>query len=135
MAGGRPAIFESVEQLEKAIAEYFDTTVKKTITGLAYHLGFESRQSFYDYQDREEFSYSIKRARLRIEMYYEEKLTENNCTGPIFALKNMSWKDKTEVDNRYPDGILLQGVRPAENAPMITFEQPLVTNGTNGKGH
>jgi hypothetical protein len=99
MPAGRPPIFETPEQMAKAIEEYFKSESKITITGLCYNLGFESRQSFYDYEEREEYSYIIKRARLRVEQKYEEKLSEQACTGAIFALKNMHWKDKTEVDN------------------------------------
>lgn len=99
MPAGRPPFFDSPEELQKAIQEYITTTgIKSTITGLAYHLGFESRQSFYDYEEREEYSYIIKRARLFIESCYEEKLSGNNCTGPLFALKNMGWKDKQEIE-------------------------------------
>jgi hypothetical protein len=122
MAVGRPPLFNSPEELQEAIEGYFNpeieevtlkertfkgednrvVTVKReprknvTITGLAYHLGFESRQSFYDYEEREEYSYIIKRARLLVEMSYEERLSGQACTGAIFALKNMGWKDKTE---------------------------------------
>lgn len=118
--GGRPRLFESPEKMEAAINEYFEPTadlfiekngvlVKQgekrvpranpTITGLAYHLGFESRQSFYDYEEYEEFSYIVKRSRLRVEMGYEESLKGNNVAGSIFALKNMGWKDKTETEH------------------------------------
>jgi hypothetical protein len=114
---GRPPVFESVEQLEKAIHSYFNegVTVRKvitgkppnaqvvevpvpTITGLCYHIGFESRQSFYDYEQNPEFSYTVKRARLFIEKEYEEQLTMGNTVGAIFALKNMGWRDKTETE-------------------------------------
>jgi hypothetical protein len=107
--GGRPALFETDDDLSLKINEYFlELTVNKepaTITGLALYLGFESRQSFYDYEDRDGFSYTIKRARLRIEHEYEKKLTGNNVAGPIFALKNLSWKDKTEQDLNVSGGI------------------------------
>ena len=69
-----------------------------TVAGLAYFLGFESRQSFYAYEDKIEFSYTIKRARLRIEKGYEQNLQFNNPTGSIFALKNMGWHDKSEIE-------------------------------------
>src|SRR5690349_15911445 len=90
--GGRPAIYETPESLEKAVQEYFEGGYLKigskwTITGLAYHLGFESRQSFYDYEEKKEFSYIIKRSRLLVEMGYETNLHSNNPTGSIFALK------------------------------------------------
>lgn len=67
------------------------------ITNLALFLGFESRQSFYDYGAQEEFSYTIKRAKLVIENYYENHLLGKESTGAIFALKNFGWKDKVEL--------------------------------------
>ena len=106
---GRPAVYESASDLqieaEKYFAECEEKNKRPTITGLAYYLGFESRQSFYDYETRGEFSYVIKRLRLKVESGYEEALSGNNCAGSIFALKNMGWKDKTEIDTRYPDGV------------------------------
>jgi D-Tyr-tRNAtyr deacylase len=115
--GGQKPFFENAETLQEKINEYFNDGVKKrtvivgkgefkeaielpvpTITGLCYFLGFESRQSFYDYEKREGFSYTIKRARLFIEQEYEEHLQVGNTTGAIFALKNMGWIDKTQTD-------------------------------------
>ena len=31
-------------------------------------------------------------------MYYEEGLSFGQCTGQIFALKNMGWKDSQETN-------------------------------------
>lgn len=116
---GRPPLFDSEEALNDKVKEYFEyikgekTMVGEgdnkledwvrlpenaTITGLALYLGFESRQSFYDYEKNELFSYTIKRARLKIECEYEKKLSSQACTGSIFALKNMGWKDKSETE-------------------------------------
>lgn len=99
---GRPPAYSSVEELQGKVDEYFATIELSgkpaTISGLAFHLGFESKQSVYDYEKFEEFTYPIKRARLRIEVEYEQKLSGNSVTGSIFALKNMGWKDKTEQD-------------------------------------
>lgn len=101
MSAGRPALFENPDLMDVEIQMYFNITnfTDITITGLAYFLGFESRQSFYDYEERPEFSYIIKRARLYIESAYEKKLSGNSVTGSIFALKNMGWKDKQEVEH------------------------------------
>ena len=104
MGAGRPALFNTVEDLEELIERYFaecDLTSKApTITGLALHLGFESRQSVYDYEKRsDEFSYTIKRSRLRVENSYEKHLLSNTATGAIFALKNFGWADKQEIDH------------------------------------
>jgi len=110
---GRPALFKTVEKLQNKIKEYFlDCPDKRTyvyegktfnipcptITGLAYYLGFESRQSFYDYEEKPKFTYTIKRARLFIEKEYEMLLQGSNVTGPIFALKNFGWKDKSVIE-------------------------------------
>jgi hypothetical protein len=116
--GGRPALFTSPETLQEKINEYFESGVKEknivvgkgtkaqeikvkipTITGLCYFLGFESRQSFYAYEDKIEFCYIIKRARLNIEQEYEEQLSIGNTIGSIFALKNMGWSDKQEIEH------------------------------------
>lgn len=86
---------EKVKQIETV--RYPDPP---TITGLCLFLGFESRQSFYDYQERTEFSYTVKRARLKIETEYEKSLHRQSPTGAIFALKNMGWSDKTEIDQK-----------------------------------
>ena len=113
MPTGSP-FFETPEELQEKVDSYFkECPDKKTIvagdkiievpnpiiSGLAYYLGFESRQSFYDYEKRDAFSYTIKRARLRIEMQYELNLSFANCTGSIFALKQFDWKDKQEVEH------------------------------------
>lgn len=115
---GRPPTFAAPEEMQEAITRYFQEGVKKrtvligpankrikvevevpTITGLCFFIGFESRQSFYDYEDKADFSYTVKRARLFIEKEYEEQLQTGNTTGAIFALKNFGWKDKAEVDH------------------------------------
>ena len=71
--------------------------VTPSITGLAMFLGFESRQSMYDYLKKDGFSYSIKKALLKVENNYEMGLWQEKPTGAIFALKNMGWVDKTET--------------------------------------
>lgn len=115
---GQPPIYAEPLDLQNMIDDYFKNGVTEktvivgkgdnkeivslpvpTITGLCLYCGFESRQSFYDYEKREQFSYIIKRARLFIEKHYEEMLQIGNTTGAIFALKNMGWIDRIETDN------------------------------------
>ena len=105
MATGRPLKYKTPAELQKAVDEYFkkskDDKTPTTITGLAYELGFESRQSIYDYEKSGKFSYTIKRARLRVEMGYEINLHSTAAAGSIFALKNFSWRDK--FDDEAPE--------------------------------
>lgn len=111
---GKPPKYSSSIELQNKIDEYFTNCPDKrevvtdngkyevsspTIAGLAYFLGFESRQSLYDYEGRNnEYSYVIKRARVRVESMYERQLSGTTPTGSIFALKNMGWRDKSEID-------------------------------------
>jgi len=109
---GRPPLFKNAKDLQKAIDAYikkpptrkiqtkdisYDVPIV-TISRLCYELGFESRQSFYDYEEKPEFTYTIKRARLYIESEYEGNLSSPGCTGSIFALKNMGWDDKQHIE-------------------------------------
>lgn len=98
MLGGRPRHFQDAEELQKRVDEYFDQAEKVTLTGLALFLGFESRQSVYDYEKDGRFSYTIKKARLKVENYYEEHLLSDKATGAIFALKNFGWVDNKNVN-------------------------------------
>ena len=96
---GRPPMFTDPQKLNELIEDYFESEDHYTITGLCLHCGFESRQSFYDYEQKPAFAYIVKRARLRIENMYEKSLMGDKVTGPIFALKNMGWTDKQEIDH------------------------------------
>jgi hypothetical protein len=101
-AGGRPLKFKTPKELEKKIAAYFKDCEKEekplSITGLALALD-TSRETLCNYQARDEFFDAIKRAKLRVEQFYEERLTFSNAAGPIFALKNFDWSDKQDVNH------------------------------------
>ena len=118
---GRPAHFDTPEQLEQYADEYFATCKPSflmvngkvaldkagqpiveinppTVTGLALYLGFESRQSLYDYLKKPAFSYTIKKIISRIEDFAEHQLFANaKPTGAIFWLKNHGWKAEEET--------------------------------------
>lgn len=122
MPAGRPPLYDNPDDLQKKVDEYFEYVKGEkgmkvegqeveewrrepeplTISGLCLYIGFESRQSFYDYEEKEEFAYTIKTARLRIENGYEKRLAGQNVAGAIFALKNLGWADRTEMSG--PNG-------------------------------
>lgn len=128
-------MYDSAEELEEQILAYFDTEkgnmrTKKiitksgqmdvpapTTTGLALFLGFASRQSLWDYWQKKEFSYIIKKAKTLIEREYEEMLL-TNPTAAIFALKQFGWSDHRNIQYSHttaslrdvPDETLLQQV-------------------------
>jgi hypothetical protein len=126
---GRPAKYTTVEALQKAIDEYFESLFRPvlvfdketkcqivlkdkngtpymeqykpaTINGLARALGFNSRQSLLNYQEKEEFLDSLTRAKAQIEEYAEERLYDKDgCNGAKFVLQNcFKWAgDKQEI--------------------------------------
>lgn len=96
---GKPRKYSSPAEMQIAIDDYFTTTTKITICGLAGHLGFVSRQSLIDYEGYDkEYLATIKLAKMKVEQYYEEHLIGTGVAGPIFALKNFKWSDKQELD-------------------------------------
>ena len=99
MPGGRPRKYDSPDKMQEAIEAYFELEKSPTICGLAIHLGFAQRKSLLDYEGYgDEFCNTIKKAKLRVEKWYEENLLSNHTTGAIFALKNFGWADKQEVN-------------------------------------
>lgn len=100
---GRPRIFNSPEDMEEAIDAYFLMCEQQdkpvTLTGALLHMGVGSRQTLGDYEKREGFSGPVKRLKLAVEASYEERLSGRNPTGAIFALKNMGWSDRQEIEN------------------------------------
>ena len=102
--GGRPPKYKTPGEINDAVRGYVeDCTINEiplTITGLCLWCGFESRQSFYDMEKRDGFTYAIKSARLQVEHSYELKLHgKQPAAGIIFALKNMGWTDQQQIDH------------------------------------
>lgn len=118
---GRPAMFQTPEEMQVQIDAYFASCMPTflridgnvvpdkngnpiveynppTITGLALNLGFEDRQSLYDYSTKKEFSCTVKKAIARMENYAERELFNNpKPTGAIFWLKNHGWKAEEDT--------------------------------------
>jgi len=109
MPAGRPLKFKTPEELQEKIDAYFDycdsfqdsngVPVKPyTICGLALWLDVD-RETLTNYEKRDEFFGTVKKAKLRVEQQLEEKLHGNCVTGLIFNLKNnFGWKDRSEQD-------------------------------------
>lgn len=111
---GRPPKYKSKEEIEEKIEQYFkdceghaltddegNTVYNKwgypvivdrkppTVTGLALALGFSTRLSLLNYQDKKEFMNTITRAKSRVEQYAEERLFDKDGTsGAQFSLRN-----------------------------------------------
>ena len=105
---GRPRLYKSPEAFEEKIYQYQQHCEENgepvTWTGLALFMGFSSRQSIDEYQNYEGFSDSVKKAKTFVEWHYEMRLCGDKPTGAIFALKNMGWDDRHQVDNTSSDG-------------------------------
>ncbi len=100
---GRPPKWKSVKAVELAIDEYFtDCMVRKahpTVSGLALALDL-TRQGLLEYEAKNAFSDTIKKAKQRVHVAVEETLMGGKApVGAIFNLKNnFGWVDKREVD-------------------------------------
>lgn len=107
------------EEIEMMSALYFDECYNAeprrpiTMPGLAYALGFTSPGSIGKYRKSEgyeEFHDAMNRACLKVEAFTAEQLYNKgvNVAGPVFALKNMGWKDK-EADKPQDINITILG--------------------------
>lgn len=115
---GKPRKYETPEEMEVIIKEYFEECLKEekypTVSMLAYHLNL-TRQGLLNYENclengrlkncsdevKREFVDTVKRAKIYIEGCYETKLINGTTTpiGTIFTLKNnYGWVDKQEIE-------------------------------------
>ena len=99
MPRGRPRAYTEVEIMQRKIDKYFKECEEKcqpyTVTGLCIALDI-CRDTLSEYMKNEEFSDTIKKAKLKVENYLERHLiTDSSTTGIIFNLKNnFGWSDK-----------------------------------------
>lgn len=110
MAGRHP-FYRKSSEMEAKINEYFhdifydengnrrEEPKNPTLSGLSYFLGFEDRLSLWEYGKKDEFKHVLKRAKLRIEEFLENKLQSQHVVGTIFNLKNnFGWKDNKGIE-------------------------------------
>lgn len=124
---GCPPMYETPEEMQKVIDAYFtecagvyvrdkDGNIETnkndepiitgakplTITGLALALGFTSRQALLNYEGKEEFVDTIKRAKAKVEQYAEERLFDKDgVNGAKFNLSNnfKGWSERQQIDS------------------------------------
>lgn len=90
--------YKTPEELQAAIDAYFVNETRPTMSGLSRFLGFKKRDTLYAYKSRDGFGDVVTDARLRIEQYYEENLMDKTrVIGSIFALKQLGWRDRQDV--------------------------------------
>ena len=123
---GRPPMYNSAEEMQEKIDAYFeqcegtlltdDSGVPMmdkwgnpirvgarplTITGLALALGFSTRLSLLNYQEKPEFMNTILRAKARVECYAEERLFDKDgANGAKVSLANNfeGWREKQSIE-------------------------------------
>lgn len=114
---------ESPEQFLERASEYFADCFEKgkqiKLMGLILAVGLHSKSNLDRYQKEETYAEIIGWAKGVVAFGYEEMLTgENKPTGAIFALKNMGWSDRQEVEHSgRVDGLTVQVVRFSDITP------------------
>jgi len=107
--GGRPPIYnaenpQDIEKISELCLKYFERlpviNEPPTVTGLTLFLGFDCKQTLYNYAKKVEFLDPIKRALTKIEQFHEIATSMGDkCTGNIFILKNFGWKDTNAIEH------------------------------------
>lgn len=109
---GRPRLYDDAKVFADQVDAYFALCAqdekRPTLSGLSYALGFEDRETFSNYAGYGEgFSRTVKRAKLLIADWLEQRLTDKNTFTPgiIFDLKNNhGWKDTSQQEVSGPNG-------------------------------
>lgn len=119
---GRPPKYRNPEEIQHEANKYFNRRLDAdgnpklnesgqvkspiTYTGLCLALDL-SRECFDRYMEKEEFHDTMKALKMRVESYYENRLSYANATGSIFALKSMAgWKDASEVNHNHNHNLM-----------------------------
>lgn len=129
---GHPPMYDNPDDMKKKIDEYFTScegelirdengaiqydkhgsplykTLPRypTITGLAYALGFKSRQALINYQNKDEFNDTITRAKFKIEDGYNQALfAKETFNGARYSLSNnFNYREVNDINLGNIDG-------------------------------
>lgn len=152
-AGGRPPVYKCAKDMQVIIDQYFEDSKGRvlkddegnylldkwgspivldsfppTITGLALALGFNSRQTLLNYQDKPELLDTIIRAKTRVEAYTEARLFDKDgVNGAKFSLVNnfKGWRDTQNIEITGADGgpIQLQSLNTLQLDDLLKLEE------------
>lgn len=141
----RPSKYNSPEELQYAIDLYFDRVEstkgtpefeEPTVPGLAYALGFASRQTLRDYKKddaNEDFQFVITRAITHLEAISNQKILKGGpaTPGTIFNLKNNhGYADKTEQTTTHKVGGTLEAMLEAMQGRVLRPMLPTLPDDT-----
>jgi hypothetical protein len=108
---GRPHKWKSPEELQGLIDKFFTACDANndpyTISGLALALDTD-RITLIDYQSKDAFSHTIKRAKDRCQAYAEKRGWTGNPAFACFVLKNYGWSDRQESNVNVSGGFQVQ---------------------------
>lgn len=102
------------KKIKKELVEYWIRRPEPpTRTGLVLYLGFSSHSALQNYANRDiDFKAVTTRGMMRVEHGYEKDLRDRDATrGAQFALSNMGWKNKQDVQALDKEG------NPADPTP------------------
>ena len=105
VTGYRPILDKEGQPLLGEDGRPLHRWIQPTVSGMAFYMGFTSRQSLTDYKGKQDkngnfpFADIIKKGILYIESIVEQQLITGKANaGAIFWMKNHGWKDNQSVE-------------------------------------
>lgn len=120
----------SPKQMYDNVMKYFEVTIMMgnplTLSGMARFLGMTTVDLF-NFRKNENLHKAydfIHDCVGFVEMHYELALNKKqNPAGSIFALKNIGWRDKLEIDAKLTPGALTDEERAAQQRRLAKFSE------------
>lgn len=127
--GGRPPIYDNVEQMQLLIDEYFEIKLKNKrmvvlkdetivyipdpepvhIAGLCAYLRLTD-ETLRQYEQKEEFSGSIKEAKQMCQAYSVDMCFKGKNKADFVLMNNFGWRNRSEQENKGSNFIGLTAV-------------------------
>jgi hypothetical protein len=99
MPAGRP-LSNTPESVKQGLDKYFASNKFLTWSGTILAAGFNSRESWREYEKRLEFVDLLKSARLKLTEFEEKQGSESrNQSYWIFRLKQHGWTDVQQIEH------------------------------------
>lgn len=121
--------YKTPEDFAEVAEAYFEKCEQEnrvaTVNGLCLALDIV-RDTLLEYAKHPGFETTVRKVRMRLESYWEQRLAGANAGGSIFWLKNQGWSDQQQFSLTGKDGGPIESRAEVMLRPQMTREEWLL---------